>query len=103
MSDTLRVSRSEFEAVNRALVLSLFLGLTGVGEVSLCAFVSFPNEADEHGRDRQNCERSYDRSSCLMASTEAGSHVWGRCALRAHVWVVADSLVPILFSIMIDV
>ena len=61
--------------VNRAVVLSLFLGLTGVGEASLCAFVSFPNEVDEHGCDRQNCERPYDRGSCSMASTEADSHV----------------------------
>ena len=42
ISDTLRSSRSEFEAVNRAVVLTLFLGLTSVGQVSFCAFVSFP-------------------------------------------------------------
>ena len=40
MNDTLRISTSGFDVVNRAVVLSLFLGSTGVGEVSLCAFVS---------------------------------------------------------------
>jgi len=100
ISDTLQISRLGLQVLVPGCCSWAWGCTTGVGKVCLPVFVPFPLMR-LMSIDAIDGALKGPLGSCSMANAR-WIHAFEVGALRAHVWVVADSLVCILCSIMID-